>query len=106
MAIFAAAKRRLGSEEHAATQEAVGLLKGLVIYEGMDVIEVPGATGYLDTNCTGKADYAVKALDDHDFVYVHAEAPDEAGHEGDVYAKVQAIEDFGEKVVGRVLDRW
>nr|QNO49774.1 2,3-bisphosphoglycerate-independent phosphoglycerate mutase [Methanosarcinales archaeon ANME-2c ERB4]QNO50126.1 2,3-bisphosphoglycerate-independent phosphoglycerate mutase [Methanosarcinales archaeon ANME-2c ERB4] len=84
---------------------AVDLLKGLAIYAGMDVIEVPGATGYLDTNYAGKADYAVKALEDHDFVYVHVEAPDEAGHAGDVYAKVQAIEDFDEKVVGRVLDR-
>jgi 2,3-bisphosphoglycerate-independent phosphoglycerate mutase len=84
---------------------AVDLLKGLAIYAGMDVIEVPGATGYLDTNYAGKADYAVKALEDHDFVYVHVEAPDEAGHEGDVEAKVQAIEDFDEKVVGRVLDR-
>ncbi|MHC1575106.1 MAG: cofactor-independent phosphoglycerate mutase [Candidatus Methanogasteraceae archaeon] len=84
---------------------AVDLLKGLAIYAGMDVIEVPGATGYLDTNYAGKADCAVKALDDHDFVYVHVEAPDEAGHAGDVEAKVQAIEDFDEKVVGRVLDR-
>ncbi|MEA1966388.1 MAG: cofactor-independent phosphoglycerate mutase, partial [Euryarchaeota archaeon] len=84
---------------------AVDLLKGLAIYAGMDVIEVPGATGYLDTNYAGKADYAVKALEDHDFVYVHVEAPDEAGHAGDVEAKVQAIEDFDEKVVGRVLDR-
>jgi len=84
---------------------AVDLLKGLAIYAGMDVIEVPGATGYLDTNYAGKADYAVKALEDHDFVYVHVEAPDEAGHAGDVEAKVQAIEDFDEKVVGQVLDR-
>jgi 2,3-bisphosphoglycerate-independent phosphoglycerate mutase len=84
---------------------AVDLLKGLAIYAGMDVIEVPGATGYLDTNYTGKADYAVRALEDYDFVYVHVEAPDEAGHAGDVEAKVQAIEDFDEKVVGRVLDR-
>jgi 2,3-bisphosphoglycerate-independent phosphoglycerate mutase len=84
---------------------AVDLLKGLAIYAGMDVIEVPGATGYLDTNYAGKADYAVKALEDHDFVYVHVEAPDEAGHAGDVEAKVQAIEDFDEKVVGRVLDQ-
>jgi 2,3-bisphosphoglycerate-independent phosphoglycerate mutase len=84
---------------------AVDLLKGLAIYAGMDVIEVPGATGYLDTNYAGKADYAVKTLEDRDFVYVHVEAPDEAGHAGDVDAKVQAIEDFDEKVVGRVLDR-
>ncbi len=84
---------------------AVDLLKGLAIYAGMDVIEVPGATGYLDTNYTGKADYAARALEDHDFVYVHVEAPDEAGHAGDIDAKVAAIESFDEKVVGRVLDR-
>ncbi|RZN34426.1 MAG: cofactor-independent phosphoglycerate mutase [Methanosarcinales archaeon] len=84
---------------------AVDLLKGLAIYAGMDVIEVPGATGYLDTNYAGKADYAVRALEDHDFVYVHVEAPDEAGHAGDLDAKVTAIESFDEKVVGRVLDR-
>ena len=84
---------------------AVDLLKGLAIYAGMDVIEVPGATGYLDTDYAGKADYAVKALEDHDFVYVHVEAPDEAGHAGDLDAKVAAIESFDEKVVGRVLDR-
>ena len=84
---------------------AVDLLKGLAIYAGMDVIEVPGATGYLDTNYTGKADYAVKTLEDHDFVYVHVEAPDEAGHAGDLDAKVTAIESFDKKVVGRVLDR-
>ncbi|MCK5108557.1 MAG: phosphoglycerate mutase, partial [Methanosarcinales archaeon] len=84
---------------------AVDLLKGLAIYAGMDVIEVPGATGYLDTNYAGKADYAVKTLEDHDFVYVHVEAPDEAGHAGDLDAKVTAIESFDKKVVGRVLDR-
>ncbi|HIE31869.1 MAG TPA: cofactor-independent phosphoglycerate mutase [Methanosarcinales archaeon] len=83
---------------------AVDLLKGLAIYAGMDVIEVPGATGYLDTNYAGKADYAVRALGDHDFVYLHVEAPDEAGHAGDVEAKITAIENFDSMVVGRVLD--
>jgi len=83
---------------------AVDLLKGLAIYAEMDVIDVPGATGYLDTNYAEKADYAVRALEDHDFVYVHVEAPDEAGHAGDIDAKVAAIENFDEKVVGRILD--
>lgn len=83
---------------------AVDLLKGLAIYAGMGVIEVPGATGYLDTNYAGKAEYAVRALEDHDFVYVHVEAPDEAGHAGDINAKITAIENFDELVVGRVLD--
>ncbi|WP_406670952.1 cofactor-independent phosphoglycerate mutase [Methanolobus sp. ZRKC4] len=82
---------------------AVDLVKGIGIYAGLDVIEVPGATGYLDTNYLGKAEYAIEALKDHDFVFIHVEAPDEAGHMGDMKAKIQAIEDFDEKVVGTVL---
>ena len=82
---------------------AVDLVKGIGIYAGLDVIEVPGATGYLDTNYLGKAEYAIEALKDHDFVFVHVEAPDEAGHMGNMKAKIQAIEDFDEKVVGTVL---
>jgi 2,3-bisphosphoglycerate-independent phosphoglycerate mutase len=82
---------------------AVDLVKGIGIYAGLDVIEVPGATGYLDTNYLGKAEYAIDALKDHDFVFVHVEAPDEAGHMGNMNAKIQAIEDFDEKVVGTVL---
>lgn len=82
---------------------AVDLVKGIGTYAGLDVIEVPGATGYLDTNYIGKAEYAIEALKDHDFVFVHVEAPDEAGHMGDMKAKIQAIEDFDEKVVGTVL---
>jgi 2,3-bisphosphoglycerate-independent phosphoglycerate mutase len=64
---------------------------------------VKGATGYLDTNYAGKANAALKALRTRDFVYVHVEAPDEAGHNGDVKAKIRAIEDFDSKVVGTVL---
>lgn len=82
---------------------AVDLVNGIGIYAGLDVIQVPGATGYLDTNYKGKGEYAIKALDDHDIVIVHVEAPDEAGHMGNVEAKIQAIEDFDEKVVGTVL---
>nr|WP_321496552.1 cofactor-independent phosphoglycerate mutase [uncultured Methanolobus sp.] len=82
---------------------AVDLVKGIGIYAGLDVIEVPGATGYLDTNYLGKAEYAIDALKDHDFVFVHVEAPDEAGHMGNMNAKIQAIEDFDAKVVGTVL---
>ncbi|MDO9517240.1 MAG: cofactor-independent phosphoglycerate mutase [Methanosarcinaceae archaeon] len=83
---------------------AVDLLKGIGIYTGLDVIDVPGATGYLDTNYSGKAEYALESLKDHDFVFVHVEAPDEAGHMGDVDAKIQAIEDFDKLVVGRILE--
>ncbi|WMW22059.1 cofactor-independent phosphoglycerate mutase [Methanolobus mangrovi] len=82
---------------------AVDLVKGIGIYAGLDVIEVPGATGYLDTNYIGKAEYAIEALKNHDFVFVHVEAPDEAGHMGNMEAKIQAIEDFDEKVVGTIL---
>lgn len=82
---------------------AVDLIKGIGKCIGLKVIEVPGATGYLDTNYEGKADYALKSLADRDFCFVHVEAPDEAGHSGDVGAKIKAIENFDEKVVGRVL---
>ncbi len=82
---------------------AVDLLKGLGKTLGMTVIRVPGATGYLDTNYKGKAEYALRALKDHDIVFVHVEAPDEAGHEGNVKHKIQAIEDFDRLVVGTIL---
>ena len=83
---------------------AVHLLKGLGKVLGMQVINVPGATGYLDTNYKGKAQYALRALKNHDIVFVHVEAPDEAGHEGDVKKKIRAIEDFDRFVVGTILD--
>lgn len=82
---------------------AVDLLKGLGIYAGLKVVEVPGATGYLDTNYRGKAEYAIKELKERDLVYVHVEAPDEASHNGDLESKIKAIEEFDEKVVGTVL---
>ncbi|WP_462273187.1 cofactor-independent phosphoglycerate mutase [Methanohalophilus sp.] len=88
----------------AAVISAVDLIKGLGICEGMDVIEVPGATGYLDTNYMGKAEYALESLKDHDIVFVHVEAPDEAGHMGSLEAKIQAVEDFDSKVVGTILE--
>ena len=69
----------------------------------MNIINVPGATGYLDTNYKGKAEYALKALAKNDVVFVHVEAPDEAGHEGDVKNKIKAIEDFDRYVVGTIL---
>jgi len=84
---------------------AVHLLKGIGKILGMKVIIVPGATGYLDTNYKGKADYAIKALKDNDIVFVHVEAPDEAGHEGDLKKKIRAIEDFDRLVVGTVLKK-
>ncbi|OQY47412.1 MAG: cofactor-independent phosphoglycerate mutase [Desulfobacteraceae bacterium 4572_87] len=82
---------------------AVDLLKGIGVYAGLTTIDVEGATGYLDTNYLGKATEALNALNELDFMFVHVEAPDEASHEGSISKKIQAIEDFDEKVVGRVL---
>jgi len=67
-------------------------------------VEVPGATGFLDTNFEGKASYALNELREKDFVYLHVEAPDEAGHSGILEDKVRAIENFDKKVVGPVLE--
>jgi 2,3-bisphosphoglycerate-independent phosphoglycerate mutase len=88
----------------AAAISAVDLVKGIAVYTGMKVIEVPGATGREDTNYEGKADYALKALEDNDLVFVHVEAPDEAGHVKDYKLKIKTIEDLDEKVVGRILE--
>jgi 2,3-bisphosphoglycerate-independent phosphoglycerate mutase len=82
---------------------AVDLLRGIGVYVGLEVIRVPGATGYFDTDYRAKAEYALSALEDVDFVYVHVEAPDEAGHAGALDKKISAIEEFDEKVVGTVL---
>ncbi len=79
------------------------LLKGIGIYAGLDVIEVPGATGYLDTNYEGKASAAIEALKTRDLVFVHIEAPDEAGHEGSIDKKLQAVEDFDSRIVAPIL---
>jgi 2,3-bisphosphoglycerate-independent phosphoglycerate mutase len=82
---------------------AVDLTKGLGMYAGFDVINVPGATGWLDTNYVGKAEHALWALKTKDIVYLHVEAPDEAGHTGDLKNKLRAIEDFDEFVVGNII---
>jgi len=82
---------------------AVDLIKGIGFYAGLDIINVPGATGYLDTNYLGKAEYALDSLREKDFVWVHVEAPDEAAHAGNIKSKIKAIEDFDGKVVGTIL---
>jgi 2,3-bisphosphoglycerate-independent phosphoglycerate mutase len=82
---------------------AVDLLNGIGVNAGLEVLSVAGATGYTDTNYQGKAEKALLALQELDLVFVHVEAPDEMGHEGNVEGKVKAIEDFDEKVVGTVL---
>ncbi len=83
---------------------AVDLVKGIGIYAGLKVLNVPGATGYLDTNYAGKCEYALKALKKEDFVWIHVEAPDEAGHNGDAASKIKAIEDIDEKIVGPLVE--
>ena len=87
-----------------AVISAVDLIKGIGICAGLDVINVEGATGYIDTNYLGKAEAALAALENHDFVYVHVEAPDEASHAGRMDHKIKAIEDFDRMVVGTVLE--
>jgi len=83
---------------------AVDLIKGIGITLGLSPVEVPGATGYLDTNYKGKAEHALKELEEKDFVFVHVEAPDEASHNGSVANKIRAIEDFDRLVVRTVLE--
>jgi 2,3-bisphosphoglycerate-independent phosphoglycerate mutase len=82
---------------------AVDLLKGLGRVLGLEVAEVPGATGYYDTNYEGKAEAALDILKRRDMVFVHVEAPDEAGHNGHIMEKVKAIENFDNKITGRIL---
>jgi 2,3-bisphosphoglycerate-independent phosphoglycerate mutase len=87
-----------------AVISAVDLIKGIGLCAGLDSIAVEGATGYIDTNYQGKARAALEALETHDFVYVHVEAPDEASHSGRMDHKLQAIEDFDRQVVGTILE--
>ncbi|MFP4356658.1 MAG: cofactor-independent phosphoglycerate mutase, partial [Phycisphaerae bacterium] len=82
---------------------AVDLVRGISKLIDWDLIEVEGATGYLDTNYAGKGAAAVEALEEYDIVCVHVEAPDEAGHIGNAAAKIEAIEQIDKHVVGPVL---
>jgi 2,3-bisphosphoglycerate-independent phosphoglycerate mutase len=83
---------------------AVDLVKGIGVYAGFVPIHVQGATGYLNTNYRGKAEEALKGLKNLDFVYLHVEAPDEAGHNANYREKIEAIEHFDRKVVGTVME--
>jgi 2,3-bisphosphoglycerate-independent phosphoglycerate mutase len=94
-------KERFGMDGYVIS--AVHLIKGIGMLAGLEVLEVPGITGYFDTNYDGKAQYALRGLREKDFVYVHVEAPDEAGHMGDLRLKIDAIEAFDEKIVGAIL---
>lgn len=87
-----------------AIVSAVNVIKGIGVYAGMSKIEVPGATGYFDTNYENKAKYALKALKTHDLVLVHVEAPDEAGHMGDIDRKIEAIENIDSRLLGKIMD--
>lgn len=93
-----------------AVISAVDLIRGIGVYAGLEVIHVKGATGLYDTNYEGKAEAALQALKDgYDFVFLHIEASDEAGHEGDVALKVRTIENFDKRTVGVIreaLQQW
>ena len=88
---------------------AVDLIRGIGVYAGLKVIDVEGATGLYDTNYEGKAHAALEALKTNDFVYLHVEASDEAGHEGDVDLKIRTIEDLDKRAIGIIfeeLQKW
>lgn len=87
-----------------AVISAVDLIKGIGVYAGLEVIEVEGATGLYDTNYEGKAQAALEALKKNDFVYLHIEASDEAGHEGDAILKVRTIEDLDSRIVKPIFN--
>jgi 2,3-bisphosphoglycerate-independent phosphoglycerate mutase len=95
-------KKRFGLTGAAIT--AVDLVRGLSKLVGFDVISVPGATGFVDTNYEGKGREAIKALEKYDLVLVHIEAPDEAGHSGNPELKRKAVERIDKYIVGPVLE--
>ncbi|TAK06444.1 cofactor-independent phosphoglycerate mutase [bacterium] len=100
-------KERFGIE--GGVISAVDIINGLGVYAGLERIRVPGITGFFDTNYKGKGEYGLRALAEKDLIFIHVEAPDEAGHMGDVEKKIKAIEEFDEKVVGTLLSgmkRW
>ena len=88
---------------------AVDLIRGIGVYAGLEVIDVEGATGLYDTNYEGKAHAVLEALKTNDFVYLHVEASDEAGHEGDVDLKIRTIENLDKRAIGILfeeLQKW
>lgn len=92
-----------------AVISAVDLIRGIGVYAGLEVIEVEGATGLYDTNYKGKTEAALEALRKKDFVYLHIEASDEAGHEGDAALKIRTIENLDSRVVKPIyeeIERW
>ena len=87
-----------------AVISAVDLIRGLGLYAGLDLIPVDGITGKYDTNYEAKADACIEALKKYDFVYLHVEASDEAGHDADTDLKIRTIEYFDERLIKRVLE--
>ncbi|MCD5425975.1 MAG: cofactor-independent phosphoglycerate mutase [Methanosarcinaceae archaeon] len=83
---------------------SVDLFKGIGLNAGLKVIEVPEVKGYLTNNYIGKAEYGIASLKENDIIFIHVETPDDAGHDGDAYAKMKTIEDFDEMTVGTVLE--
>lgn len=101
-ALLESFQKRFGIKGAAVT--AVDLVKGLSILIGFDLIDVPGATGFVDTNYRGKAAAAIEALDKYDIIFIHIEAPDEASHNGSIELKKKAIENIDKFIVGPVLE--
>ena len=95
-------EERFGIKGAAIT--AVDLVKGLAKLIGFEVINVPGATGFVDTNYEGKASAAIEALKKYDIVFIHIEAPDEASHNGNAAMKKRAIEQIDKHIVGPVFE--
>lgn len=85
---------------------AVDLVNGIGKLIGLSVIKVPNVTGYYDTNYAGKAEYALKSLKTKDFVFIHVEATDEAGHNGDIKMKISCIERIDKEIVGTILNHF
>ena len=83
---------------------AVDLIQGIGKYAGLNIIKVPGATGLANTNYEGKAQAAIEALRQQDFVFLHVEASDEAGHDGDLELKLQTIENLDRRIVGPIYE--
>lgn len=90
--------------ERGAVISAVDLIRGIGVYAGLKVLHVEGATGLYDTNYEGKAQAALEALKKNDFVYLHIEASDEAGHEGDVALKIKTIENLDRRAIGPIYE--
>ncbi len=88
---------------------AVDLIRGIGHYAGLKIVEVEGATGLANTNYEGKAQAAIKALEKDDFVFVHVEASDEAGHDGDLELKLKTIEYLDQRLIAPIykeLEKW